>query len=400
MGWYEYTGLTSGGQAVTGRIEAPARAQASEALAAMRLDVHELGDAGPPVERASGLSSEDLMFFNDQLGSLAESGIALDEGLAQLARDIESPKLRRWIEEIVFDLRQGRSLEEAIARRERDLPVLYSQVVRAGAKQGRLPELLLNLNEHLRLMGATRKIIWESISYPLIVVLLALVISVYFAALVFPKSMEIFEEMDTPLPKVTLFMAAVSRHIWTILGVCVLLSCALVLVWWSLRWSESGRSMRDRFIESVPLLGRVHRASVVARFLRGVAAAVDAGAALPEAVMIGAGATGNTLVLRDATRIADRISQGDSIYAASQGAHVIPPLFGYCVQSAVGRQMLPESLRRLASSYESRAIHHQSMIRVLTMPASIVLVGAIISVGVFSLFMPIVSWLNTMTSGY
>jgi type II secretory pathway component PulF len=64
---------------------------------------------------------------------MADAGIALDDGLAQLARDVESPKLRGWLDALADDLRGGQTLEQAIARREDRLPLLYSQVIRARA---------------------------------------------------------------------------------------------------------------------------------------------------------------------------------------------------------------------------------------------------------------------------
>ena len=96
MPWFEYEGVTPGGTAITGRLEATDHEQAARDLALMQIQVNELHKAAKP-PTPSRLTADDLIFFNDQLASLAQAGIALDEGLAQLARDLESSSLKRWI---------------------------------------------------------------------------------------------------------------------------------------------------------------------------------------------------------------------------------------------------------------------------------------------------------------
>ncbi|UCD28231.1 MAG: type II secretion system F family protein, partial [Planctomycetota bacterium] len=199
MPWFEYEGLTPGGTAIAGRVEASDRQRAEEELAEMQVEVRELQQAAAPPERAAGLTEDDLIFFNEQMASLADAGIALDEGLAQLARDITSPRLRRWLEGLVTDLRSGVSIDQAIAARERGLPILYSRVIRAGIDSGQLAATLLNLNHHLRMVGKTRRILWEVMTYPLIIGILALTIVSGFMMLVVARFEEIFYDFDTQL---------------------------------------------------------------------------------------------------------------------------------------------------------------------------------------------------------
>ena len=84
MPWFEYEGLTQGGTAIVGRVEAATGELAREDLARMGVDLRGLAQASRPTERMAGLGEDDLIFFNEQLASLAQAGIALDEGLAQL----------------------------------------------------------------------------------------------------------------------------------------------------------------------------------------------------------------------------------------------------------------------------------------------------------------------------
>jgi len=399
MPWFEYEGQTPGGTAIAGRVEASSRERALDDLNQMRIEVRELRTAEPHGRRVASLSEDDLVFFNEQLASLAEAGIALDEGLAQLARDIESRRLREWVNGLVGDLRRGLPLDQAIAAREQGLPLLYSRVIRAGIDSGELPATLLNLNQHLRLAGNTRRLIWEVITYPLLVGGIALTIISVFFVVVAPRFREIFADFGTRLPAMTMLVLDVAESFPLILLVMACLVAAFIVGWTSLRFSTAGLSLRENVLMSIPIVGRVYRASLIARFLRSVSTAVATGIPLPQAMRLGGGATGSVRLSADAERLAVETEQGRSVFVACQTARVIPPLFGFCVQVAVGRDALPSAIGQLARSYENRAIHAQSMLRTLLFPLLIIVLGGLLAFIIVAMFLPLVSLVNSVSSG-
>ena len=78
---------------------------------------------------------------------------------------------------------------------------------------------------------------------------------------------------------------------------------------------------------------------------------------------------------------------------------LIPRMFGFVVEIAIGRNSLPESLFQLAKAYDLRAAHSQTMLRGWLIPLSILLVGAIIGFCIVSLFLPLVSLINSVSGG-
>jgi type II secretory pathway component PulF len=398
MPWFEYEGLTPGGTAVAGRLEASNHEQATHDLALMQVQVRRIEAASAP--RASArLGAEDLIFFNEQLASLAEAGIALDEGLAQLARDLESSNLKRWIADLVQDLRRGVPLDQAVAAREQGLPILYSRVIRAGIQNGELPATLLNLNQHLRLAGETRQLVWELVSYPLIIAIAAIcVISAFFIGVV-PKLVEIFKDFGTQLPLVTIWMVHISFIYPQILATVAIVFVVLAAAWKGLKLSNGGRSFREGILLGLPLLGNLIRCSLIARFLRMISMAVASGVPMPQALRLAADATGSPTMIRDADRLAGEVEHGESIFAANQSSRIIPPLFGFCVQVATGRDALPVAVAQLAKAYENRATQALGMVRVILLPVIILLLGTIMLIGIAGMFLPLVSLINCVSGG-
>lgn len=398
MPWFNYAGQTPGGTPITGSIDAPDPEAARTELERMRIEVRELGPAAAPPP-AGRITPDELLFFNDQLIALSKAGMALDEGLAQLARDVQSARLRNWIEGLVDDMRRGMTIDQAIAARESGLPVLYSQAVRAGIETGRLPGVLMGINQHLRTAGTTRRLIWEAASYPLVVGTLALCVLSFFFIMVVPHFREIFRDFGTALPWMTLAAIAVADHFIVILSVFAAVLAGIILLWASLRFSDSGRRIRERTVLCIPILGSVHRASLISRFLRAVAMSLQIGMPLPRAVRLSSAATGSPILTGEAEDIASQLERGVAIDHAGRPDGLIPPLFGYCLKAASGRDDLPASVAQLARSYEDRAVHAQGLLRSALLPLFVLLVGGLLMLVIVAMFLPLVTLVNCVSGG-
>src|SRR5262245_36280270 len=118
---YEYTGQLRSGQAISGTLEADAIENARGQLEGMGVQVASVAQAERlRVPRA--LSRDDILFFNQQLASMASSGIALDQGLRVLAKDMRRGRLRRVVEQLADELDRGVPLERAVEKRASDFP--------------------------------------------------------------------------------------------------------------------------------------------------------------------------------------------------------------------------------------------------------------------------------------
>ncbi len=396
MPHYTYRAQCPSGTAISGLIEADGFDAAMIELQAMNLQAVQLDEAKPR-KSARPLGGDDFIFFNEQLASLAASGIALDEGLRQMAADIESPRLRRVIEAIADEVHRGQPLDAAVAAHEAELPVLYSRVVRAGIKSGQLPATLLNLSQHLRLLAEAKRIIVEALAYPLAAFSLAIVIVSFVMVFVVPKFDEIFVDFDTRMPTATRALLDLARVFPTLLTVAVVVLLLIVGGWALMRLTGKGRRFREAVALSVPLVGGVIRSSLVCRFTRSLALTVSSGLGLPESLRLAAGATGRPALDEDAELLASCVEQGLPIREACERTRLVPAMFGFVSEIATGRSNLPEAMFQLAKAYELRAAHSQSLLRNWLIPAAVIFVGLTIGFCIVALFMPLVSLINSVS---
>src|SRR5947209_2613334 len=82
---------------------------------------HSLG-----VRKIPAMTADELISLNEQIAGMARAGLPLDQGLASLASEMSRGRLRRVTEGIVRDLKEGKTLPEAVAHRRNELPVYYA----------------------------------------------------------------------------------------------------------------------------------------------------------------------------------------------------------------------------------------------------------------------------------
>ena len=396
MECFDYTAQCESGAAISGTLEMTDGEAAMKQLDLMGLcNIDLQRSKRPPVTRP--LAADDFIFFNEQLASLAESGICLDVGLRQLGKDIRSPRLRNVLEALAVDLEQGQSLDDALEKHAGQMPGLYARVVRAGVASGQLPATLLNLSHHLRLVSETRRLMAEALTYPGIVLVLACGVMSAIIALVIPQFKEIFADFDVNLPALTLVVFGFADAAPALLmGVGVAVAVAVVLLL-SLGTTPAGRAVKERIILGMPLVGSMICDSLRARFLRAMAFAVHGGMPLPEALRLSAGATASPGLVREAERIAAQVEGGRDLYDVSQNERLIPAMFGYLVRVRGDAHSLRHALVQLSKAYESRAMHGQSVLRGWVAPVAIVLVGLVIAVLILAMFLPLTSLIQSVS---
>ncbi|MDI9431699.1 MAG: type II secretion system F family protein [Planctomycetota bacterium] len=398
MATFKYNALTAGGRLMTGTIEAPSSQEADAALREMGLTVNsvEKGRTEPP---KTAVGRNEFLLFNRQLASITKAGIPLERGLRELAQDITSKSMRKLVEEIAADLEAGMGIEEAFQKRQGAFPPLYGRILKAGVETGRLTEMLTSLNRHLELASHTRRIIFEAVSYPAVVFVLAAIIITLVFTYIVPQFQGVLEEMiGGKLNPVTTGVLDLARNVvpfWT--GVAVFVA-AIVGLFIALSASPAGRRIKEGFLLHVPVIGRLWHNSVLSRMAEAMALLVGAGCDMPECLRLGAVAAGSERLLLDSERLAAQIEKGANFMEAGHDAGMLPRLFLYSVQLGAQRNELPDNLHSLADMYADQARAGQSRLQVVLLPMMLVVVGGFLGVTILAMFLPMIQVVTSLSA--
>ena len=324
------------------------------------------------------VKKKELMHFTRQLAVFVKAGIPITEAMQIIGDETEDVALQRTITMMVDDLRNGGTLSEVAGKHPQCFPNYYIGIMQSAELTGNLDETLESLAGYLDRELETRSKVVQALSYPGVVMAMAMVTVVILAGYVLPQFKPLFEELGADLPLPTRMLLGVatifSEMIYIPLGVFALF---FGVMYWLFK-TDSGKAPKDKMMLKIPIISGIVEYAVLERFCRILGAMVKAGVPLPEG-------------LKTTTESVDNVVFQDALVAAQEvmleGGGFARPLADTGLFPGAAKQMfkvgeetgtLDEQLH-VASIYFDREL--ESRIKKFTAmfePIMIVFVGIIV----------------------
>lgn len=399
MAIFEYNSLTSAGRLMKGTIEAGTPEEAGEMLEQMQLSVNSI-EAAKPQKLKTAIGRNEFLLFNQQLAAITKAGIPLERGLRELAADVGSKSMQKLIGDIAGELEAGVSIDEAFEKRQKRFPPLYGRILKAGVETGRLSEMLTSLNRHLDLANQTRRIIFEAMGYPAVILALSAAIITGVFVFIIPQFGPILSEMigGGDLPKLTQLFLGMARNVVPFWATVAFLVTAVVLLFAACSSFGAGRRLKETLFLGIPVIGRVYHSSLLSRMAEAMAMMVSAGSDMPACLRLGSSSTGSEKLVLEGETLARQIEQGENILEAGQFCRVIPRLFLYSIQLGTQRNELQDNLYSLGRMYAEQARCGQARLQAILLPTMIIGVGGIVAMCVLSMFLPMVQVVSSLST--
>jgi type IV pilus assembly protein PilC len=248
---YAYQARDSSGKMISGLQEALNEDNCVNTLMARGLMVLSLQQkaVSKSLRAAGKINETDLVLFTRQLATMVDAGLPLVTALTALYEQADPRKqagLRRVVGEVSAQVQQGDAFNEAISKHPAVFSRLYIAMVKAGESGGLLAEILDRLASFLESAARLKKKVKSAMTYPVIVICIAISITTFLIVRVVPVFGEIFKDFGANLPAPTQFLLDVSDFIrgnwyWLVLGIAG--------VFFGIRTflrTEKGRQLWDR----------------------------------------------------------------------------------------------------------------------------------------------------------
>src|SRR5437763_7187693 len=162
------------------------------------------GRVGSLLRRRTGrqIGGSDFLILNQQFNTLIKAGLPILRALDLLATRASSPKLRPVISQIRDQVREGKSLSEAVDQAG-VFSKVYSTAILAGEKSGNLPGVLDYYIAYQRVSTGVKKKIIATLIYPTLLISVAIIIVTYLVTSVIPKFALLYRDMNVELPTPT-----------------------------------------------------------------------------------------------------------------------------------------------------------------------------------------------------
>ncbi|MEO1058022.1 MAG: type II secretion system F family protein [Actinomycetota bacterium] len=241
------------------------------------------------------VKKKELMHFTRQLAVFVKAGIPITDALITIGDETEDVALRRALGTIVDELRNGGLFSAAAANHPEVFPNYYVGILQSAELTGQLDVALENLAGYLEREIDTRNKVVQALSYPMVVIVLAMITVLILAAYVLPQFEPLFEELDAELPLPTRMMLFFSRFftdLWFITaGIFVVIAGSIIFLF----KHPTGKVWKDKLVLKIPIISGIVEYAILERFCRILSAMIGAGVPLPEALKTTTDATSNVV---------------------------------------------------------------------------------------------------------
>jgi type IV pilus assembly protein PilC len=395
---FDYQVRDKQGKMVTGQLEADSQAAVASKLKSMGyapVSIDEVKTTGlsmdiniPGFGEKVGL--KDLAIFSRQFATMINSGLSLIRAMTILQEQTENKKLAEVIDELRTAVESGETLSTAMAVHHKVFPKLFIAMVRAGEAAGMLDQVLLRVAAMFEADVRLRSKIKSAMTYPVIVFIMAILLSTVMLIFIVPVFATMFEDLGGDLPLLTQVLVTASEFVTSWLGVATYIGVPTVL-WFAykrIRSTEKGRYGLDVAKLKVPVFGPLFHKIAMTRFARNLSTLLAAGVPILQALEITADTVNNGPIAAAVKDVQESVRQGESINGPLSTHEIFPSMVVQMI--AVGEETgnIDGMLEKISDFYDTEIESTTESLTALMEPLMIGVIGGIVGGMVIALYLP------------
>jgi len=343
------------------------------------------------IELLGRVSFVEKLLFTKHLLIMTKSGINLSEAIETIAAQTKSVTLRRVLEEVNKDIRNGQQLGKSLSKHPKVFDQFFVSLVDIGEESGTLETSLEYLAKQLAEEYSLRKKIQSALLYPTIVIVAVFIVGAGMSLFVLPSLVDLFESLDVELPiatKILLFFANIMKHhgilvIGGIVGSIMLLRVFITLSFVRPKW--------DRVKLSFPVFGTLFQNRELSMMCRNLGIMLKSGLSITKALNVEYAACGNYVFKDYIKRIQKSVDKGSEISAElGKGKYTkFSPIAIKMIGVGEKTGQLDESFMYLSNFFDEEVDNTAKNLTVVLEPIILLGIGLVVGFVVLAIISPI-----------
>lgn len=393
MAFFAYTIKDKQGKLVKGQLEAETQDKAVDYLhnqGTIILSLKETKGKKVTFSSRGSVKVDELVIFSRQLTTLIESGIPIVGALDILCEQITNPYFKKVIATVLKELKEGSSFAAAIGKYPNIFSELYVSMVEAAETSGNLPQILERLSVYLEKASSLTKKVISSLTYPAVVIFMAVAITAFLILKVIPTFKGIFASLGGTLPLPTQILIMISDALRKYMLVFVVFFAFAGVAFKKYITTPKGKMLYHKTLLRLPIIGDIIKKIAIAQFARTFSTLVRSGVPIVQALDIVGKTSGNKVIEEAVNKSKKSIQEGVPISQPLAESGVFPPMVVRMIGVGEKTGKLEEMLGKIAQFYEEQTEIVIGSLTSLIEPLVIAFMGVVIGGIVVSLFLPIV----------
>lgn len=399
MPYFRYIARDKMGKKHVGNIRGDSKAEVYEKIHQKNLRIMDLKEVKPTfwnqeIQIGKIVKKKDFILYLQQFATLLEAGISIVDATHMLGEQTESKGLRRVLQQVESDIRNGMSLSHAYGKHPKVFNGLCVTMIEAGEATGEMDLTFKQLANYFEKQYLLQQKVKAALTYPAILGVISLFVVLFLLTFVVPSFVVMFESFHISLPLITLLVIESTKWLQHNGYILILFTVLCYILFFLLMKNIHFKRNIYYLLLKVPIIGKLLQKTLLARFARTLASLLYASVPILEALMICKRVIGNVVMQQVLDEASRSLEKGGALSNAIQGKRVFPPLVSQMIRIGERTGTLDDMLKKVADFYEKEVDNISEQLKILIEPLMIVVLAVIIGGIMLSVIIPLLTLYN------
>lgn len=394
---YKYVAYDKNGKQVKGYFDAFRRMDVESFLTAqgykiLNIKAKKISKAGDFFTFSNEMKYKDLVFFLTQLSTYIKSGIPLTESLVMIENQTKDKKKKDLYKRIVYELNTGANFSEALARQGNVFPKLLINMLKTSELTGNLTESLDDMAAYYKTADSNRKQVISALTYPSVVLVISIAVLTFLLIFIIPKFQNIFDQLGSNLPGITLFLINMSTFLQNnVIKIVLAIFAGIIIIVMLYRHVKKFRYCVQWVAMHIPVIKDVLIDNEVVMFTKTFSSLIRHDVFITDSIEMLGKITNNEIYKDIIKEAVTNLSAGAGLSPAFENKWAFPRVAYEMLVTGEKTGRLGVMMENVANYYEEEQKNLIQRLKSLIEPVMIIVLAFIVGVILLAIFIPMFS---------
>lgn len=394
---YKYTAYDKNGKQVKGYFDAFRRMDVESFLTAQGYKIVDI--KAKKISKISNflmfsneMKYKDLSFFLTQLSTYIKSGIPLTDSLVMIENQTKDKKKKNLYKRVIYELNTGANFSEALARQGNIFPKLLINMLKTSELTGNLTESLDDMASYYKTADNNRKQVISALTYPSIVLVISIAVITFLLIFIIPKFQNIFDQLGSNLPGITLFLINMSTFLQNnVIKIVLAIFASVIIIIMLYKHVKKFRYYVQWIAMHIPVIRDVLIDNEIVMFTKTFSSLIKHDVFITDSIEMLGKITNNEIFKDIIKEAVTNLSAGAGLSLAFENKWAFPRIAYEMLVTGEKTGRLGPMMDNVANYYEEEQKNLVQRLKSLIEPVMIIILAFIIGVILLAVFIPMFS---------
>lgn len=394
---FKYTAYDKNGKQIKGYFDAFRRMDVESFLTSqgykiLEIKPYKISKTSSFLTFSNEIKYKDLVFFLTQLSTYIKSGIPLTDSIIMLENQTKDAKKKDLYKRIVYELNTGAPFSEALNRQGNKFPKLLINMLKTSELTGNLNEALDDMAAYYKTADTNRKQIISALTYPSVVLVIAVAVLAFLLIYIVPKFQSIFDQLGSDLPGITVFLVKSSEFVQNnIIQIVLLLGALIIIISSMYKNIKKVRYIFQWVAMHIPVIKDVIIYNEVIMFTKTFSSLIRHDVFITDSIEMLGKVTNNEIFKDIIKEAVTNLSTGSGLSRAFENKWAFPVTAYEMLVTGEKTGRLGLMMENVATYYEEEQKNLVQRLKSLIEPVMIIMLAGIVGVVLLAIFVPMFS---------